>query len=86
MISDKEFICDPSRWPQWPFLPMKRTLKDSSWPECGFLFEGKWIIYLYNIFKLSTLSSEEAKKALMECTKYEYSDVDALLADGWIID
>jgi hypothetical protein len=80
MISDKGFILDPNQWPSWPFLPLKRST--DHWPETGFMMEGKFTIYVLNMFSLSSMNEVE----FANCKKYEYPNVDALLADRWIVD
>lgn len=80
-MDDKEMILSPSRWPCWPLLPLKRRTRDANDPECGFICatnQASKRVFLGNIF---------TAKGDMKSTKFlDYSDVDALLADGWQVD
>jgi hypothetical protein len=71
----KEFIYADDNWPQWPRLPIKRPPYD-----CALIgptrIGGKVTVYHANLFQNIT----EATRT----TTYE--SVDALLADGWVID
>lgn len=79
----KRLILNPDEWPVWPFLPVKR--KDSSLENknLGFLVDehkkdGKLTVYHGMLFN--------TPMKLKELPKSTYDDVDALLADGWVID
>jgi len=79
-VDDKNFILDPTRWPNWPILPMKNIDRQ----ECGVMraVQGELgtTIYLINMW--------EIKKDIdwVKVPKKTYLDIDALLADGWEID
>jgi hypothetical protein len=77
---DKEMILSPDRWPTWPKLPLKRHGYEQNH---GFAFNGSLKddntrprVYLATIFH-----------AIDDATLYiEYTDIDALLDDGWTVD
>jgi hypothetical protein len=87
--TEKELIQDVDRWPNWPVLPVKnhKMVGPGSFPECGIIHArdvqrgGKVTVYMVNLFMLPL--TEEQIKALQ---KFEYEDLDAMLAAGWVGD
>ncbi len=79
---DRAFLLSPDDWPRWPILPMKK--KGEFWKEergHGFVFAGHPdTIYFKNIWDI------KAEDKVADYPKQVYADVDALLADGWIVD
>ena len=77
---DKEMILSPDRWPVWPKLPLKRYGYEQ---DHGFVFNGSLNdddpepkVYLATIFH-----------SIDKSTLFiEYTDIDALLDDGWTVD
>lgn len=74
---DRAFILDQESWPVWPFLP----LKVSGQNRCAFLYgpafdpDGSPVTLLVgNMFDPGRAQTRE------------YPDLDALLADGWVVD
>ena len=85
-MDDKQFILRPLEWPHWPFLPMKRYTKGRQMETAtlpaidGFYsYTGKMTLLLIPLFDIE-------KDSLKSANKKEYDNVDALLADGWIVD
>ena len=72
---DKAMMLSPDKWPRWPVLPLKRST-NRGFPETGFITEGKWIVYLTNLWEPN----------FSDCEKIGYADVDGLLSDGWVVD
>ena len=80
-----KFATDPSKWPVWPQLPLKRVRNGIL--ECGRLIEepGSFkipvirpIVYLGTIFeKVPYLDTEQ---------QIEYQDLWAVFDDDWRID
>lgn len=75
---DLEMIQSPDRWPSWPRLPLK---KRGSF-ECGYVvnksFDDNTVVpkvYLATIFE--NHNSDNFK---------EYTNLEALLDDGWTVD
>lgn len=75
----------PGQWPQWPYLPIKRRVGDSNWPELGLLVETGIDtppvvmpkVYLTNLF---------CQEKLTDVPTREYPSFEALLDDGWVVD
>ncbi len=87
-MTDKEMILDEDRWPQWPFLPMKKYT--DSWPDCQVIHAAsKTTLIKVNLYNLPPtildcfmFNLEE----LNQLPKQTYSSIDEMLADGWIVD
>lgn len=95
---DLAYLKNCGMWPRWPYCPVKnqtnetiRKERKDSFPVCGVVFDenplGKggpiWAtptVYLLNIF--AGWTAEQFK----ECKKYEYESLEAMVADGWVID
>lgn len=71
----------PELWPCRPLLCVKRgnTLADL---ECGVLAEGAWTVTEWKFDLLSPWQALEDTRA----RQYTYESLDALMADGWIVD
>lgn len=83
--TEKEFMQNPSLWPRWPILPVKRSkdrkhgvLAEFGMPDRP---EIKPIIYLANLFDLSDKVTDFSK-----LPKLEYDTFDDLINDGWVVD
>lgn len=74
---EKAMMTEPGRWPQWPFLPVK---KDGA-TTVGYLTEQTWeqpiepVVWLGNLFAASE-----------QVVPRRYGSFDELLDDGWIVD
>jgi len=81
--NDQDMIKHPDAWPQWPYLPVKRRKGAKATLECGVIYEGTGIktVRVANLFALPTEYQD-----FLTLPKYEYDSVDALLADGWVVD
>ena len=90
---DKEMVTNPPRWPNWPFLPIKRYKPEGGFPDCAVLIDGNKLgepidrnhatlrtALLINMFDLG--NADAVKKA----ERKEYASVDEMLADGWMVD
>lgn len=94
---DKAMITGPDRgagWPHWPFLPMKQRLEKHSCPNPGLIFDKTPLlkkidrnaecyrtVYFANFW---AVASGEVKLSTAE--KKVYESVDAMIADGWMVD
>jgi len=75
-----EMMQGPDKWPQWPFLPLKRYI--GSGLETAFLFNeglvGKTkepvVLYIGNIF------------APNEAVGKKFSTLQDILDEGWVVD
>ncbi len=78
--ADREFIQNPNAWPNWPILPMKRANEGEpgAFPICGFIRLGvNTTIHLGSIH--DNIDSNQVEKK-------EYSSLDELFDDGWVVD
>lgn len=81
---DKDFIQNPSIWPQWPFCPMRKRDEKEHFPfRIGVIAETsepdwKSTVYLdVNLYH---------KPELRKAEKKVYSSIDEMLVDGWQVD
>ncbi len=82
--SDAEFISDPALWPLWPYLPIKRYPEGYHGPECCLLMatERPWEV----LFAACVYNLPKTREEFLKTKKYTYPSVEALLADGWVVD
>lgn len=77
--TDAEFIQHPGLWPMWPLLPLKRTRNTSSGlPETGVIIEEETKFRVYHCSMFTTITPSTPHT--------DYPTVNALLADGWVVD
>ncbi len=78
-------LLDVANWPRWPLLPMKKynSAQPGEFPIMGMINaddevneEDRITVYIDNIF-----SDRESGGETMR-----YINVDAMLADGWVVD
>ena len=77
---ERKMMLDHEKWPCWPFLPVKRRNHKVE-PNIGVMCaskEDRWTVYHINMFDMP--------RDLATASKSEYATVDALLADGWVVD
>lgn len=67
----------PLRWPSWPWLPLKRYVRDHGAPEVAMMYAGDTTpnckVRLWTGYPRASVTKT-------------YDNVDALLADGWVVD
>lgn len=84
--TDPVFIAS-LQWPRWPFLPLKRSPQYRG-EDLGFLYadnardEDGVYVYLANLFGMADMTPEQ-RSAIK---RLDYPTVDAMLADGWMVD
>lgn len=81
---DKAFLVDANQWPRWPLQTIKRYHNHDI--ECGVVAEGRWTVYLVNVFALSNGTLKDLLFDNKEVKRIEYPTVDELLAAGWMVD
>lgn len=77
MDDDRAFILDQDNWPMWPWLPLKMTgtLKPA-------FLDGRHLTrHLEDGIPLQIHAGLDEPRELLE-----YLNVDAMLADGWVVD
>lgn len=82
--TDIALLKDPMRWPNWPYLCMKKMgEKDPEQFGVIMAMEGRMTtIYLINFWSMVDGTDKLTEKT----PKIEYKDLDALLNDGWVVD
>lgn len=76
-VNDAEMIRRPHLWPCWPYLPVKNPRQQTDgWPKLGLIFTG-----MPTTVVLTDLISCD-----MDAEKKQYETVEALVADGWMVD
>lgn len=85
MRNDKTMMMTPMEWPRYPVLPVKRYRNHSF--ECCIMS----VILPFRVYKksLGGLVKPKIKCKLADLLGdefYDYQDIDALLADGWLVD
>jgi hypothetical protein len=87
---DLSFFCDPSLWPQHPFLPVVRRPVGQQEPECGVLYDARGAsgrygysatVCLTNLFLLPPTEAE-----FLASPRCAYDTPEELAADGWTVD
>ena len=83
---DVELANNPSAWPRWPVLPLKRAT--DSWPELGFIVEvgTRSTVYLHAMYDLDRLEGENLTEKMTHVKKKVYVTQDEMFNDGWIVD
>jgi len=89
---DAEMIRSYNRWPAWPMLPVKRRNNSLEDKNLGVLLsdqahadavKGKGKIIVYHVY---LFLPPEGKAGWEAAPKTEYDTVEAMLADGWVVD
>jgi hypothetical protein len=81
---DDVFMRDPNQWPMFPFLPIKRYIGERRELECAVIHCGTLngplpepvTVILTTLYGMDLKNSE----------RKTYDTVDAVLADGWMVD
>ncbi len=86
---DREFMSNPDLWPCWPLLPVKRHPKDGTGVECGVMVAVAGHLTAVFMANMIDLGGTYLKASLFdkpEVVRHVYADVDAIQADGWVVD
>lgn len=75
--TDLEMMKDPYSWPHL-VLPLKKPGAGGGWPEFGVMLAKDTNVYLCNMFDLP--------RDMSSCPKKEYTSLEEVVADGWVID
>lgn len=87
---DKQMIENPNRWPFWPVLPIKRR-RALDRPEVAVITPDYPAIVihvgLYEVDRVKLVIHQLNRGGDVEGARItKYTDVDALLDDGWVVD
>lgn len=83
-MTDKEMMLNPTAWPGWPYLAVKRD--KNNYLECGFMIAVKGYettVFLMNIWDFCT---QKERPKFEDIPHANYKNIDELMADGWIVD
>jgi hypothetical protein len=95
---DREMIQNPATWPNWPFLPMVNRSGKERFSDHGLILacedKKRWpnekiipvVVYINLFSALPQVPNNTMGYLLDHSPKQEYASMDALLADGWVID
>jgi hypothetical protein len=83
MTTDREAILNSDKWPNWPFLPVKRR-RGGRHPEVGVLLanDKSLTVYIINLFQIRNGKSLAEQVSVM----YSYPTVSEMLTEGWVVD
>ena len=92
--SEKGFMENPDLWPRWPLCPVKNHKRDFHDVKAfGVLIASKdprWpnepIMPVIVHVNLWSCAGKNLQAILDENAKTEYASLDALVADGWVVD
>lgn len=82
MQEHRRMMEQPHRWPHRPLLCLKRYGADGRLRECGVMCEDTTTVFQWPYTMLSPYEPLMDK----DTVRYVYPDLDALMADGWIVD
>jgi hypothetical protein len=82
----KRMMADPGDWPRWPILPLKRTSPQGVGLECAIMVA--WEEHLTTVFfaDMFDLPGGTFKEVFGSLPQKKYTDYDAILDDGWMVD
>lgn len=80
---DREFIL-AEEWPYWPLLPVKRYTNNDL--ECATLLAPSILCLAEEGFRVVYCMFPEYTAEIASTRYTDYADVDAILADGWLVD
>jgi hypothetical protein len=75
-----DMMVSPTRWPNYPILPLRRYINRQSEIGCLYEIDGvvKPIVYKINMWDTFGLNPETPRE--------KYESFNTLLDDGWIVD
>jgi hypothetical protein len=82
---DLDMLKSPGRWSAWPVLPVKRDV-GADFPELGLVVENvatRPVVYIQNLF---SLKPGPLGPQVTGCVEHVYATLEAMLADGWVVD
>jgi hypothetical protein len=77
-----DMVQNPDEWPRWPYLPMKKHVKDGAFPLFGWLCDtgtSQIGVTLYS-------GDFATDRKLENVQTTHYTDPAAMIDDGWVID
>lgn len=81
-MTDKEMIENPLNWPRYPFLPVKRYRKPGELADCRVI----WVGARTRLVEANLFALPKTKEDFLALPYTEYANIEAVLADGWVVD
>ncbi len=82
------FMCTPTLWPAWPFLPLVRRKKGTE--PLGLLFDARTALelcgYSSTVFLTSLFEMPPSLDQFLKLPKEVFDSSEELLAAGWRVD
>ena len=82
---DLEGMKNPSSWPRWPVLPVKRHTEERG-IEVGILAEQDMTIPVEPVVYQTNMIGLKTWKDVFDAPQLRYDSFEALIADGWVVD
>ena len=84
-MTDLEMMNTPSKWGQWPLLPVVRDRKLT--PNTGIMIHGvdSVILRVYPV-NMWDLGAGIIEELLKDVPFVEYDSLEGIIADGWKVD
>lgn len=86
-MSHLEVMKGQDTWGLWPYLPIKRHVNHEV--ECCLLWAYKTFVEgnpPIPVFGASVYRLPETSEKFLATKKYEYANLEAVVADGWVVD
>lgn len=85
MNEDLKMMASPDKWPMWPMLPVRKSVK-GGFPLCGLMLavdNHLLTVFEVNMFSVKNLGDVIKDPKIKRATYNEYSEI---VADGWYVD
>jgi len=82
-FEEKEMMETSANWPNWPFLPIKKSDPKGGMPDCAVLYDDAG--YSTTVFKIN-MWDIKTRNDLLRSEKIKYNSIDELLDAGWVVD
>src|SRR6266567_549596 len=81
-------IVEPTRWPLWPLLPLRRV--NSAGVELGLLYDARGVQNLYGysttVFLTNMFEMPDNDAEFLKLPRHVYDSFEELLDAGWRVD
>ena len=87
----RTMVADPTTWGQFPYLPMKRGDWMNDDEGLGIIFNPVKVALNPETFKpivriANLLFAPHTMGEIEKLQKFEYDSIEAMIADGWVVD
>jgi hypothetical protein len=80
-----EYLTNEDHWQHWPYACIKRPRGKGELAEVG-LLRSDCMKPKIKVFDANLFLQPMEESAFQATLKHEYKDINALLADGWVVD